>query len=119
MAGAIPLIITETEEKLAEFYSKEASLLFSSGFLAAMSVTPPLVSKGDYIIADQWCHSSLRCGFRLSGANVLYFKHNNFKDADKMFRKCRKAKKILVMESVYSADGDIGNLKEARILCDK
>lgn len=36
-----------------------------------------------------------------------------------MFRKCKKSKKILVMESVYSADGDIGNLKEARQLCDK
>lgn len=71
MAGAIPLIITELEEKLAEFYSKEASLVLSSGFLAAMSVTPPLVSKNDYIIADQYCHSSLRCGFKLSGATVL------------------------------------------------
>jgi len=47
MAGTIPYIITELEIKLAEWYNKEAALVMSSGFLAAMSVTAPLVNKGD------------------------------------------------------------------------
>lgn len=48
-----------------------------------MSAVAALAKKGDVIIADQYCHASLRSGFRLSYADIVYFKHNNYEDAEK------------------------------------
>jgi 8-amino-7-oxononanoate synthase len=70
------------------------------------------------IFADQYCHASLRSGFTLSGAEIVFFKHNNFKDCEEKIKKySSKVKKLLVMESVYSMDGNIGDLPKAKSLC--
>jgi len=68
---------------------------------------------------DKLCHASLKAGAKLSGANIVTFKHNDFKDAEKQFKKNKNMRLIMVIEGVYSMDGDIGNLEEARKFCDK
>mmetsp|Transcript_32814 Transcript_32814/g.37212 ORF Transcript_32814/g.37212 Transcript_32814/m.37212 type:complete len:478 (-) Transcript_32814:439-1872(-) len=121
MLGGNTKVLCEFEEALAKFLGKEAVLLASSGYLACMSAIHGIAHKGDLIIADQYSHASLRAGLKLSGAKVRYFKHNNFKHAEDLIQKNKKSARrlFMVIESVYSMDGDLGDLPVARALCDK
>ena len=62
----------------------------SSGYLACMSAVAALAKKGDCIIADQFCHASLKSGMRLSYADIVTFKHNNFDDCERKIKKLSK-----------------------------
>jgi len=104
---------------LAKFLNKENALVFSSGYLACMSCVAGVARKGDMLLMDKLCHASLKAGAKLSGANIVYFKHNDYKDAEKQINSHKYKKLIMVIEGVYSMDGDIGNLPEARRLADK
>jgi len=112
-------ILEELEKSISNFFSKEKALVFSSGYLACMSAIAGLAKKGDLLLMDRLCHASLVAGSKLSQATVARFKHNDFKDAEKMIKKHKYNKLIIVIEGVYSMDGDIGDLPAARKLCDK
>lgn len=68
MLGGNIDILVELEAIISKFFNKEHTITCSSGYLACMSVTQALARKGDIIFADQYCHASLRSGFKLSGA---------------------------------------------------
>jgi 7-keto-8-aminopelargonate synthetase-like enzyme len=112
-------ILESLEKRLARFLNKEKALVFSSGYLACMSCVAGIARKGDMLLMDKLCHASLKAGAKLSGANIIYFRHNDFKDAEKKINSHKYKKLIMVIEGVYSMDGDIGNLPEARRLADK
>src|SRR3984957_9971808 len=81
-AGASRLVTgTDTavlalEEQLAAWKEKEAALVFSSGYSAALGTIPALVGRGDSIVLDKLAHASLIDAARLSGATVRVFAHN-------------------------------------------
>jgi len=112
-------ILENLEKRLSKFFKKEASLVFSSGYLACMSCVAGIARKGDVLLMDKLCHASLKSGAKLSAAKIVYFKHNDFQDAEKKIKSNKYKKLIMVIEGVYSMDGDIGNLPEARRLADK
>jgi 7-keto-8-aminopelargonate synthetase-like enzyme len=112
-------ILESLEKRLARFLNKESSLVFSSGYLACMSCVAGVARKGDMLLMDKLCHASLKAGAKLSGANIVYFRHNDYKDAENKIKSHKYKKLIMVIEGVYSMDGDIGNLPEARKLADK
>lgn len=112
-------ILEDLEVKIAKFYKKEHALVFSSGFLACMSTLCGLAKKGDLLLMDKLNHASLRTGAKLCNANTQFFKHNDFKDAERIIKKTKFNRLILVIEGIYSMDGDIGDLPTARKLCDK
>ncbi len=112
-------ILEQLEEKIAKFYRRESALVFSSGYLACMSTIAGVARKGDLLLMDKLSHASLKAGAKLSGANTVYFKHNDFKDAEKQIRKHKWDRVIMVIEGVYSMDGDVGFLDQARALSDK
>jgi len=103
------------EEELAAFKGAEAALTFSSGYVAAVSAIPAVVGKGDVVILDKLCHACLIDGARLSGATIRVFPHN---DLDKLQAHLKWARQqvdargriLIVAESVYSMDGDFGDL---------
>ena len=108
------------EIKLAKFLGKEHALAFSSGYLACMSVITGIARKGDLIIMDKLCHNSLQTGAKLCDAKTIRFPHNDFKAATKLVKKEKfTGKLIVIIEGVYSMDGDIGDLPAARALADK
>jgi len=116
------VILEDLEKDLARFFNREAALVFSSGYLACMSAIAGIASKNDFIIMDKLCHASLKAGVRLSAAgSAHYFGHNNFEEAESIIKRKRKSgqRLIMIIEGVYSMDGDIGNLEKARIICDK
>lgn len=104
------------EETLARFKRTEASLTFSTGYAAALGAIPALVGEGDVIILDKLCHACLVDGARLSGAVIRVFPHNHLEKLASHLRWAREkypaAKVLVVVESVYSMDGDRAPLAE-------
>ena len=101
------------EKELAEFVGKDESLCFSTGFTVNEGVIPQLVGRGDYIICDDRDHASIVDGRRLSFATQLKYKHNDMDALEKELQKCEPdALKLIVVDSVFSMEGDLANLPE-------
>lgn len=99
----------EVEDYLAGFYSAEASLVYGSGYLANLGLFSCLAQKGDYYVFDELCHASIRDGMRLSKADTFKFKHNDINDLQRILNKI-EGKVYVVIEGIYSMDGDAGPL---------
>ncbi len=103
----------ELEERLAEFVNKEDALLFSTGFQANLGGIAGLVGKGEYVILDKSDHASIVDGARLSYGTVKRFIHNDMESLEKVLSSIElEAGKLIVVDGVYSMDGDIANLPE-------
>ncbi len=103
----------ELEERLADFVNKEDALLFSTGFQANLGAIAGLVQKGEYVILDKSDHASIVDGSRLSFGTVKRFLHNDMDSLKKVLESLElDAGKLIVVDGVYSMDGDIANLPE-------
>jgi 8-amino-7-oxononanoate synthase len=101
------------EEKLAQFVKKEAALLYSTGFQVNQGVISCLAGRGDYVILDKLDHASIVDGARLSFAEMLRFKHNDMSGLSRVLETCPPdSGKLIVVDGVFSMDGDITNLPE-------
>lgn len=110
LSGTIELH-EELASRLAEFKRKEAALLFPSGYAANLGVIAGLMRSGDLVVTDQYAHASIVDGIILSKADVRYFRHNSFADLERKLRDF-KGKKLVIVEGVYSMDGDLARLPE-------
>ncbi|NQX80967.1 MAG: pyridoxal phosphate-dependent aminotransferase family protein [Flavobacteriaceae bacterium] len=108
----------QTESLLSEYHNSESALLFQSGYAANMGFFGTIPQKGDFIIYDSLVHTSIREGIRLSYAKSFGFKHN---DTNDLLRKISKSSGnvYIVIESIYSMDGDIAPLKEITEIAQK
>lgn len=93
------------EKKLANIFRSETSLLFNSGYAANLAVLSSIPAKGDTILFDNLAHASLKDGARLSLAHRHSFRHNDPADLERKM-KSAKGRIYVVVESVYSMDGD-------------
>ncbi len=118
MSGGLPLH-TELEKKFAEFFGYESALLFGSGFLTNLGVISALAEKSDEIFFDRLDHASLIDGIRLSGAKWQRFKHNDLTDLEKLLKTSSSQKKFIIVDSLFSMDGDIAPLKKIAKLAKK
>lgn len=100
------------EEKLARFIRKEAALVFSTGFQVNLGVISALAGKDDVIIIDKMDHASIIDGCRLSYAEVRKFRHNDMADLERILIENKDRKKLIVVDGVFSMEGDIINLPE-------
>ena len=108
----------ETEAIIAQFHKAEAALIYSSGFMANVGLMSCIAEKGDTIISDEYIHASIIDGIRLSYATKYRFKHNDLEDLGAKLQ-VAKNKIIVVVESIYSMDGDEGPLSKIANLCEK
>lgn len=108
----------ELEKQIAAFHQYEAGLLFNSGYDANLGLLSSLAQRGDTIILDELIHASAIDGARLSYANRYTFRHN---DPDSLEAKLKQAKGncYIVIESVYSMDGDTPPLLDILNLTEK
>ncbi|HEX9916519.1 MAG TPA: aminotransferase class I/II-fold pyridoxal phosphate-dependent enzyme, partial [candidate division Zixibacteria bacterium] len=110
----------ELERRLAQFMKREAALVFSTGFQTNQGTISALVNKGEYMITDRSDHASIVDGCRLSFGKVLKFKHNNMKDLERVLRSIKKdAGKMIIVDGVFSMEGDIANLPKIVELAEK
>jgi 8-amino-7-oxononanoate synthase len=117
----------ELAEALAAFKAKEAAILFPTGYSANVGFISAIMRPGDTILLDQYAHASVVDGAILSKAKTIFFRHNNPLDLERKLAGV-KGKKLVVVEGVYSMDGDVCALPElvevtkrhgARILIDE
>ena len=115
LSGNHPFI-EETESLIASFHRAESGLIFNSGYDANIGLLSALAQRGDTIITDELIHASLIDGARLTHANRYTFKHNDLQDLQAKLN-VAKGNVYVVVESVYSMDGDLSPLKEISELC--
>jgi len=97
----------QLEADVAELKGQEAALLFGSGYLANCGVIPALVGRNDVIFTDRLNHASIYDGCSLSRAKVVRFHHNDLNHLEELLHKQRgKGEALIVVESLYSMDGD-------------
>ncbi len=110
----------ELEKKLAEFMKKDAALAFSTGFQTNQGIISTLIGKGDSVIIDKLAHASIIDACRLTFGNVYRFKHNDMADLEKVLSSLDKdAGKLVVVDGVFSMEGDLINLPEVVALSKK
>jgi 8-amino-7-oxononanoate synthase len=103
----------ELEEELAKFVGKEKALVFSTGYQTNLGIMSALLGKHDVVVLDKWDHASIVDGTRLGYAHVLRFKHNDMEHLEKILKAIPEDRGILiVVDGVFSMEGDIANLPE-------
>lgn len=116
--GARPLTGTcalhlELEEAVADFKGTEAALTFSTGAGAMMGAIACLARPGDLLVLDQLAHASLVCGAKISGATTKYFRHNDPASLERVLEQADPDQaKLIVVDGVYSMNGDIAPLAD-------
>ncbi|MCY3941374.1 MAG: 8-amino-7-oxononanoate synthase [Gammaproteobacteria bacterium] len=112
--------IEALEAQLAGFYSSEAALVFSSGFAANLGLLASLGGVVKTLVCDRLLHASAIDGGRLSGAQRLIFAHNDMRDLDARLGELKSGRTAaIVVETVYSMDGDFAPLEEIANLADR
>lgn len=110
----------QLEERLAEFTGRARALLFSTGYMANLGTVTALLGKGDHILEDRLNHASLLDAGLLSGARFQRFKHNDMVDLERRLQKLPdEGQRLIVVDAVYSMDGDMAPLPELAALAKK
>lgn len=103
----------QLEERLARFVGKEECLVFSTGFFANLGTVGCLTGRQDYIIYDELAHASIVEGIKVSLSTHLKFRHNDMASLEKQLRRCEPDRiKLIVVDGVYSMEGDVCLLPE-------
>lgn len=101
------------EEEIARFKEQEAALLFGNGYMANTGVIPALMGRHDLIFSDKLNHASIVDGCILSGAKLFRFRHNDMEHLAQLLTEKRgNGQALIVVESLYSMDGDKAPLAE-------
>ena len=110
----------ELEEELADFVGKESALLYSTGFMVNQGVISTLVGKGEYVITDKLDHASIIDGARLAYGEMVRFRHNDMNHLETVLKKLPfDVGKLIIVDGVFSMDGDIAKLPEIVQLAEK
>jgi 8-amino-7-oxononanoate synthase len=98
----------QLERDLADFFGRRGVIVFSTGYVANLGMLSTLAGPGDVFVIDGDCHASIYDGCRLSGAEIIRFRHNDAADLDKRLRRLggRIENTLIVVEGIYSMLGD-------------
>ncbi len=103
----------ELEERLAKLVHKQAALVYATGFTVNSGVVPCLTGRDDYLIFDELDHASIIEGKRLSFSKIFKYRHNDMDSLERVLSKCDYDKlKLIVIDGVFSMEGDIAKLPE-------
>lgn len=110
--GTLDLHI-ELERKLANFVRKDDAIVFSTGFNVNQGVISCITGREDFILWDELNHASIIEGQRLSFSKKFKFRHNDMVSLERQLIKCNPSKvKLIVVDGVFSMEGDVANLPE-------
>ena len=102
------------EDEIAAFYGVDNAIVFSTGYAATMGMCATLAGPGDVILLDADSHASIYSEVKLSGAEVIRFKHSNPEDLAKRMRRLgeRAGQALIIAEGIYSMLGDVAPLQD-------
>ena len=98
------------EKKLARFMRKEDALVFSTGFQTNLGVISAIAGKDDIILIDKMNHASIIDGCRLSFSEIKKYRHNDMEDLERLLQQYNDKGKLIVVDGVFSMEGDIADL---------
>jgi 8-amino-7-oxononanoate synthase len=108
----------QLERELAEWVGKEAALVFSTGMQTNLGVISAVVGRGDFVILDKEDHASIVDGARLSWGDTRRFGHNDMEDLERALERLPEDKgKLVVIDGLFSMEGDIAPLPKIVPLC--
>jgi 8-amino-7-oxononanoate synthase len=111
------------EKKIAHFKMTEAALVFNSGYAANTGIIPVIAGKDSLVLSDELNHASIIDGTRLSGADVMVYKHRDMECLEALLKRSSSSReikrRIIVTDSVFSMDGDIAPLKDLMMISRK
>lgn len=112
LTGTLP-VYKELEDLLSNFYAKDRTLLYNSGYHANIGISSALNQKGDVVFSDKLNHASIIDGMQLSQGKFFRFPHNDMEALERLLQRERGnyQNAFIVTESVFSMDGDIEDLK--------
>lgn len=115
------VLFNEIENEIAQFHDAESALIYNSGYDANLGLLSSVPQKGDLILSDELIHASLIDGIRLSFATHYKFKHNDVTSLKELITRHKDAfnEIYVVVESVYSMDGDSAPLIELATFCNQ
>lgn len=102
----------QLEDAVASFKKSEAALVFNSGHAANTGIIPALVGRGDVVFSDRLNHASIIDGIILSGARLIRYPHNDYRQLAILMEKHAKGRSLIVTDGVFSMDGDTAPLVE-------
>ena len=102
------------EERLATFTGQRAALLFGSGALANLGVIPALARRGEVVLHDELSHCSIVDGCRLSGADVVAYRHADAEHLAWALRQCDGRATLIATDGMFGMDGDVAPLRGDR-----
>lgn len=106
-------IHVKLEKDLAEFYEKDGAIVFSTGFQTNLGIISALGGKDDLLIIDRQDHASIIDGCRLSFAEVKKYRHNDMEDLERILKTLPEDRgKLMIVDGVFSMEGDLANLPE-------
>ncbi len=110
----------QLEHELAEFVGKEAALVFSTGMQVNLGAISALVGRGDYVILDKEDHASIVDAAKLSYGETKRFGHQDMEELERVLSRLPEDKgKLVVVDGLYSMEGDIAPLPVMVPLCKK
>lgn len=113
-------IIEELEKKLAQFFRKEAALVFATGYQTNLGIISALLGRRDVAILDKYDHASIIDACRLAMCQIKRFKHNDVKDLERILQGIPDdVGKLVIVDGVFSMEGDIAPLPEIIEVCRK
>jgi len=109
----------QAEQSLADFIGLPAGLLFSTGYMANMGIIAALMGRDDAIFADKLNHASLNDAALLSRATLHRYAHQNLAQLEKLLKQSTAKRKLVVVDAVFSMDGDFAPVPELLVLCEQ
>jgi 8-amino-7-oxononanoate synthase len=101
------------EKDLAKFFNKGGALVFSTGFQTNLGIISAIAGKDDILIIDRQNHASIIDGCRLSFADIKKYPHNDMNELERLLKALPKEKgKLIIVDGVFSMEGDFSNLPE-------
>ncbi len=98
------------EARLAEFFGKEAALVFSTGYQANLGLISGLVGRGDVVLIDKLDHASIVDGAKMSFGETQRFGHGNLKQLELLLQRYQDRGTLVIVDGVYSMEGDIADV---------
>ncbi len=120
LAGSTP-VHDQLEEEIASFKKAEAAIAYSSGYVTNLSTISTLLGRNDTVICDKLDHASIVDGCLLSGARFLRFGHNDLLSLEDQLERTKNEDggKLVVVDAVFSMDGDVTPLPDILELCSR
>jgi len=111
----------ELEQELADFFGCKYGMVFSTGYIANLAMLSALTGPGDILLIDADSHASIYDGCRLSGAEIIRFRHNNPDDLEKRLKRLgdRAPNTLIIVEGIYSMLGDRAPLADIAAVKEK